>query len=123
MLLLFDEVDVPYALTKIGEHLCAANREARLGPAGANVIITLLRRLESKMRQFNCDPDTTELPRALYTAEQLQSYVKGEPCAIVAAIDAGVFLRALSADLAALRQLEPDLPKDGIHLVSPKDPN
>ncbi len=117
MILLFEEVDVQYALDLVADYILGLGPSSNSAGQGTGLILSLLRRYESKMQHFNADPNETDLPRAVYTAEQLQSYVKGEPCGIGSPVEGEVFLSALSTDLMTLKQLEPELSNGGIHLV------
>ncbi len=69
-----------YALDVVGDYIFGSGSSSTSAGNGTASILSLLRRYESTMQHFNADPNGTELPRAVYAAEHLQSYVKGEPC-------------------------------------------
>ncbi len=122
MTLLFEEVDVQYALDVVRDYIFGSGSSPMSACNGTEMILSILRRYESKMQHFNADPNGTELPRAVYTAEQLQSYVKGEPCGISSSMAAEVFLSSLSTDLMTLKRLEPELPNGGNPLGDQEEP-
>ncbi|MBA3913177.1 MAG: hypothetical protein H0X25_04855 [Acidobacteriales bacterium] len=118
MILLFEEVDVQYAFDSVADFILGSGSSSASAHNGTGLILSLLQRYGTKVLQFNADPKGTDLPRALYTAEQLQSYIRGEPCAIDSSIGAEVFLNSLGMDVMTLKRLEPEIPNGGIHLVT-----
>lgn len=107
----FKKHNVRYAMEKIGDFLRGTGSGVLAGwpETSAKMIVEALRELECEMRVAGMTPETSFVPLALYTAQELQKHLKAESSDILNRNAARVYFRCLGSLIRELRLIDQQL--------------
>ena len=107
----FKAHNVAYAIEKIGDIFRGSGSGILAGwpETSAKIIVEALQELSASLAAAGLTPEATPLPMALYTARELQKYLKPEHSDIPNRDAARVYYRCLRSLLRELSQTEKEL--------------
>ena len=107
----FKAHNVTYAIEKIGDFFRGTGSGILAGwpETSAKIIVEALQELSVKLASAGFTPEATSLPMALYTARELQRYLKPERSDIANRDAARVYYRCLRSLLRELSQVDKEI--------------
>lgn len=104
----FKAHNIAYAIEKIGDFFRGTGSGILAGwpETSAKIIVEALQELSLKLGSAGVTPEATSLPMALYTARELQKYLKPERSDIPNRDAARVYYRCLRSLLRELSQVD-----------------
>jgi hypothetical protein len=107
----FKAHNVTYAIEKIGDFFRGTGSGILAGwpETSAKIIVEALQELSGKLATAGFTPEATSLPMALYTARELQKYLKPERSDIPNREAARVYYRCLRSLIRELAQVDKEI--------------
>jgi hypothetical protein len=107
----FKAHNVAYAIEKIGDFFRGTGSGILAGwpETSAKIIVEALQELSVKLASAGVTPESTVLPMALYTARELQKYLKPEHSDIPNREAARVYYRCLRSLIRELAQVDKEI--------------
>lgn|GEM_PF-1382532 len=107
----FKAHNVTYAIEKIGDFFRGTGSGILAGwpETSAKIIVEALQELSGKLANAGFTPEATSLPMALYTARELQKYLKPERSDIPNREAARVYYRCLRSLIRELAQVDKEI--------------
>ncbi len=107
----FKAHNVAYAIEKIGDFFRGTGSGILAGwpETSAKIIVEALQELSVKLASVGATPEATSLPMALYTARELQKYLKPERSDIPNRDSARVYYRCLRSLIRELAQVDKEI--------------
>ena len=107
----FKAHNVTYAIEKIGDFFRGTGSGILAGwpETSAKIIVEALQELSGKLANAGFTPEATSLPMALYTARELQKYLKPERSDIPNREAARVYYRCLRSLIRELAQVDEEI--------------
>jgi len=107
----FKAHNVTYAIEKIGDFFRGTGSGILAGwpETSAKIIVEALQELSVKLANAGFTPEATSLPMALYTARELQKYLKPERSDIPNREAARVYYRCLRSLIRELAQVDKEI--------------
>ncbi|HET7750967.1 MAG TPA: hypothetical protein VFK81_16380 [Terriglobales bacterium] len=103
--------NVAYAIEKIGDFFRGTGSGILAGwpETSAKIIVEALQELSVKLASAGVTPEATSLPMAIYTARELQKYLKPAPSDIPNRDAARVYYRCLRSLIRELSQVDKEI--------------
>ena len=107
----FKAHNVAYAIEKIGDFFRGTGSGILAGwpETSAKIIVEALQELNVKLASAGVTPEATVLPMALYTARELQKYLKPDRSDIPNREAARVYYRCLRSLIRELSQIDKEI--------------
>lgn len=103
--------NIAYAIEKIGDFFRGTGSGILAGwpETSAKIIVEALQELSVKLASAGVTPEATSLPMAIYTARELQKYLKPAPSDIPNRDAARVYYRCLRSLIRELSQVDKEI--------------